>query len=155
MERTFVVSSTKSTITSLKKISEGRAGLNNHRLSLYNKVPNSGDWAKVKKGSVSNKDVAYLSAFTNHEFAVLSGKNEDIIFHGTHRHCEFKGVLFDLLEERKLELLVHSHLDKGKLTPSLDDKNLLTMIGQKESIIVSAIDASEVIFYNNDIFQIF
>lgn len=122
MELTFIVSSTKSTIISLRKIHEGKAGLSNHRKSLFNKVPQSGDWAKVRKGSVTTKYLAYLSSYTNHEFAILSGKNEDIIFHGTHYHCVFRDILYDLLKSKKLELMAHSHVDSGRLAPSQDDK---------------------------------
>ena len=38
---------------------------------------------------ISIKDIAYLSAATHHEFALLRGKTRDIIVHGVERHCYF------------------------------------------------------------------
>ena len=58
--------------------------------------------------SVSLQDIDFLSAKTGHEFALLKGKKNDILFHGDARHC-----IFD------------------------DDREFLQYIGQSESKIVS------------------
>ena len=50
-----------------------------------------------QKFFLSMKDLAYLTAKTGHEFAILRGKREDILFHGTDRRCIFEGVLEELL----------------------------------------------------------
>ena len=65
------LSSTSSMRTSLKAIYNGEAGLNERRKQLLNRVPNSHDWAAFEYHSISIKGIAYLSAATHHEFALL------------------------------------------------------------------------------------
>lgn len=140
------LSSSKSMQISLESVRLGKAGLNDHRALLLNRVPKSGDWAKYPKDSLTTKDIAFLSAKTNDEFAILRGKREDILFHGTHYHCEFEDILIDMLMDGKLKLFAHSHVDGGKLAASKDDRDFIKAIGQKSSIVVSAYDGREVRF---------
>ena len=69
------------------------------------------DWAAYKKDSISIKDLAYLSAATKHEFALLRGKRNDLLFHGVERHCNFEDELIELLKEGKYKLIAHTHPD--------------------------------------------
>lgn len=140
------LSSNKSLQISLEGIRLEKAGLNTHRKSVLNRVPHSGDWAKFTKDSLTTKDLAFLSAKTKDEFAILRGKNEDILFHGTHYHCELEKGLLEQLMCGKFILYAHSHVDGGKLTASSDDRNFLKAIGQKTSIVVSAYDSREAEF---------
>lgn len=140
------LSSSKSLQVSLESVRLDLAGLNTKRKGILERVPNSGDWSKFPKESLTTKDIAFLSARTSHEFAILRGKREDILFHGTHYHCEFTDVLIDMLMTGKLELFAHSHVDGGNLIASKDDRDFLKTIGQKNSIVVSAYDGHEVEF---------
>ena len=140
------LSSGKSLQVSLESVRLDLAGLNTKRKGMLERVPNSGDWSKFPKESLTTKDIAFLSARTSHEFAILRGKREDILFHGTHYHCEFTDVLIDMLMTGKLELFAHSHVDGGNLIASKDDRDFLKTIGQKNSIVVSAYDGHEVEF---------
>lgn len=140
------LSSNKSLQISLNGIRLGQAGLNTHRKNLLAKVPQSGNWNKFTKDSLTTKDLAFLSAYTNDEFAILRGKSEDILFHGTHYHCELEKELIELLKCGKLTLYAHTHVDAGPLIASLDDRNFLRAIGQKNSIVVSAYTGHEVNF---------
>ena len=133
------LSSSESTRISLEAIRNGEAGLNTHRQELLNRVPNQNDWATLKRDSVSIKDIAYLSAATHDEFALLRGKNRDILFHGVPEHCCFDEELMLLLKSKKLRLVVHSHADYNMIKSSSDDREFLRYIGQKESLIVSYI----------------
>ena len=148
-EKTIQLSSSKSLQTSLESVRLDLAGLNTKRKGMLERVPNSGDWSKFPKDSLTTKDIAFLSAKTNHEFAILRGKREDILFHGTHYHCEFTDILIDMLMSGKLELFAHSHVDGGNLIASKDDRDFLKAIGQKSSTVVSAYDGHEVEFSTN------
>ncbi len=137
------ISSTKSMMISLEKIRLGTAGLNRHRQSLLDRVPKSNDWAKFKKDSITMKDIAYLTAKTGDEFAILKGKNEDILFHGAKYHCSFDGVLGEMLMKRQLELYGHSHPAESSPFPSNDDRATLELIGQEKSRLISAVTGRE------------
>lgn len=98
------LSSSKSLQVSLAEVKRGRAGLNKHRQSLLDRVPATDDWAKFAADSISMKDIAFLTAKTGDEFAILKGKKEDILFHGSKNSCLFDGVLCDMLASRQLKL---------------------------------------------------
>lgn len=133
------LSSSESIRISLEAVRLGEAGLNQHRQSLLSRVPNQGDWVALKKDNVTVKDIAYLSAATHDEFALLRGKSRDIIFHGEREHCYFDEELIDLLKCKKLRLVVHSHPDYNDIEASDDDRVFLKHINQKKSLIVSYI----------------
>ena len=77
------LASEESTRISLQYIREQRDGLNKHRQSLLNRVPEQEQWAVFSLESIEDKDLAYLSAATGDEFALLRGKNQDILYRGT------------------------------------------------------------------------
>lgn len=145
-DKKIPLSSSESLQTSLTAVRLGHTGLDKHRKKLLEKVPESGDWAKFPRGAISFKDIAYLSAAEHHEFALLRGKHEDILFHGVALHCYLDEELIRLLKEHKLELIAHTHPDWGTITPSQNDRNFLRSIGQKKSSIISSITGKELIF---------
>lgn len=144
-----LLSSTASTKTSLEAIRNGEAGLNEKRKNMLARVPFSNDWATFEKDTISIKDIAYLSAATHHEFALLRGKTKDIIVHGVDRHCYFNEELLDLLQTKKLRLIAHTHPDYGEIKPSAEDRQFLKHIDQKSSIIVSYVTGVEYEFTSN------
>ena len=73
--------SAQSMQVSLESIRHGGGGLDGRRTSMLRRVPEVGDWAKFPHEYLSMKDLAYLTAKTGHEFAILRGKREDILFH--------------------------------------------------------------------------
>ena len=79
MENELILSSTRSTQTSLEAVRSGKAGLNPHRQRMLERVPEQGDWARFDLDSIELKDLAYLSAKSGDEFALLRGKREDIL----------------------------------------------------------------------------
>lgn len=95
----IILSSTKSMQVSLHAIRMGMAGLDGHRRSMLNKVLDVGDWASFKAGTINLKDLAYLTAKTGDEFALLRGKKEDVLFHGDSGRCMFDGVLSEILKQ--------------------------------------------------------
>lgn len=99
------LSSSESTRISLESVRLGEAGLNKHRQGLLNRVPNQNDWSALMKDSVTVKDIAYLSAATHDEFALLRGKTRDIVFHGEKEHCYFNDELISLLKTKKMRLV--------------------------------------------------
>lgn len=145
----LVLSSSASMQKSLEAIRNGDAGLNERRKNILARVPNSNDWAAFEYESVKIKDLAYLSAATHHEFALLRGKTKDIVFHGIDRHCKFNEELLILLKSKKLRLVAHTHPDYGVIEPSADDREFLKYIGQKNSIIMSYITGCEMEFTDN------
>ena len=133
----LLLASTKSTQKSLEAIRIGKAGLDKHRKKILERVPDVGDWAKFNRDSLELKDLAYLTAITGDEFALLRGKREDILFHGDYRCCRFNEILFDMLKNGKLELIGHSHPGEDNPEPSTDDREVLKEIKQKHSQIIS------------------
>jgi len=129
--------SVKSTIVSLNAIRIGEAGLNAHRQELLKRVPDISQYASFPINSIEIIDLAYLSAATQHEFALFRSKKEDILFHGDSGECNFPENLEFLLENHKCRLEAHSHPDYPDIIPSASDRALLRRIGQKESVIVS------------------
>jgi len=146
----FKLSSAKSLTISLNNVKRGTSGLNEHRVGLLNRVPKTGDWARFNKGSLTMKDLAFLTAKTGDEFAILCGKKEDILFHGSKYHCDFEGVLYEMLVKNKLEIYGHSHPIEPIPIPSRDDRKTLQMIGQKKSRLVSATTGKEVEFGSSE-----
>lgn len=141
-----VVRSTASLRKSLMDIRNQKAWLSATRASMLARVPKPGDYANFPSGKVSVRDLAYLSAATGHEFAILSGKKEDILFHGTKRQCLFPEELGECLITHRLRIKAHSH--PGEIIPeaSIEDRDTLRRIGQKTSIIVSGISGEEITF---------
>ena len=105
-------------------------------MNILDRLPNSGDYYRFDKNKISIHDLAYLSAYTGHEFSLFRGKREDILFHGELRHCNIKRELAEELIRKGYKWIAHSHLDIGKLVASLDDRNTLRVFGQKQSIII-------------------
>jgi len=70
---TMTLESTKSIQISLETIRSGDAGLNAHRQMMLGRTPETGDWARFALNSLELIDLAYLSAKTGHEFAILRG----------------------------------------------------------------------------------
>ena len=120
-----ILSSSASMYKSLESIRKGVAGLNERRKSILARVPNPNDWATFEYESVKIKDIAYLSAATSHEFALLRGKAKDIVFHGVERHCKFTDELLVLLKSKRLRLVAHTHPDYGDIEPSAADREFL------------------------------
>lgn len=143
------LSSSKSLITSLDKVKQGTAGLNQHRQALLERVPKPNDWANFAKGKVTMKDIAFLTAKTGDEFAILSGKREDILFHGNKYHCLFDGDISEMLMKGQFELYGHSHPAETFPRPSDDDIETLQKIGQKKSHLISAVTGREIEFNNH------
>lgn len=133
----LILSSSNSTRISLYAVRQGKAGLDEHRKKILDRIPNSGDWACFEHDSIVLKDLAYLSAKTGDEFALLRGKKEDILFHGTKIKCSFYGLLYDMLMSHKLALIGHSHPGEDDPVASSDDRSVLRTIGQKSSFIIS------------------
>ena len=148
----FHLSSSASTRVSLKAVYDGEAGLSEKRKQLLMRVPNSNDWAEFALESVTTKDIAYLSAATHHEFALLRSKKQDVLFHGTDYHCDITDDMIELLKQGKLYLVAHTHPDYGKIISSANDRRFLRQIGQKKSLIVSYITGEEREF-NDNVFE--
>jgi len=149
VKNSTILSSSASTQKSLEAIRNGDADLNERRKSILARVPHSNDWAAFEHESIRIKDIAYLSAATHQEFALLRGKSKDIVFHGIERHCEFNEELLSLLKTKKLRLIAHTHPDYGFIEPSADDRDFLKYIEQRKSIIVSYITGYEMEFTSN------
>lgn len=127
--------------------------MDERKARILSRVPRSGNWAEFEKNSITVKDIAFLSAYCNQEFALLQGKKADILFHGSTEHCDFDNKLTEMLICHKLKLVAHSHPDYDRVRPSKDDREVLRKIGQRESTIISWI-TGEQITYTQSIFDI-
>ena len=133
----IILDSSRSTQISLEAIREGNAGLNAHRQGMLDRAPEVGDSSIFKREALELIDLAYLTAKTGEEFAILRGKDLDILFHGDARHCEFPETIVDMLMAHKLEILGHSHPGEDDPVPSPGDRQALRIIGQNRSVVIS------------------
>ena len=101
-------------------------------------MKNTDAWESFARESIELIDLAYLTASTGHEFALLRGKREDILFHGDSIKCEFKGVLFQRLIKKELSLVCHSHAGEEIPQASEGDFDALRILNQKSSMVISA-----------------
>lgn len=145
------LASEESTRISLQYIREQRDGLNKHRESLLSRVPEQESWAVFTLNSIEDKDLAYLSAATGDEFALLRGKNQDILYRGNPLHCHIEKdeLLMDLLDGHKIRLECHSHPDFETIIPSQDDRDFIASFGQETSRIVSSYTGKVITFHAN------
>ena len=104
---------------------------------MLDRVPEIGDWAAFGHETLELKDLAYLTAKVGHEFALLRGKREDILFHGDRGECHFVGTLEVMLLNHQLEIIGHSHPGEEDPEPSPADRAVLRKINQKKSIVIS------------------
>ena len=148
----LILASSKSTQVSLAGVRVGRYSLNEHRQNLLARVPKPGDYAKVEVGTLELIDLAYLSAKTGDEFAILRSKHEDILFHGTSTRCTFKGELEEGLATHRYALIGHSHPGEDVPEPSLSDRSFLREIGQQKSEVVSG-RTGRIVSYSNDFYD--
>lgn len=145
--------SAQSMRVSLESIRCGEGGLDEHRAAMLRRVPDVGDWANFPYEHLTMKDLAYLTAKTGHEFAILRGKHTDILFHGSGRNCTFDDDLAELLLSKQFRLYGHSH--PGEMSPvaSPEDREVLRMIGQKTSRLIAALSGVEIQF-SEDPFEV-
>lgn len=74
--------------------------------------------------------MAYLSAATDNEFTLFRSKTEDIIIRGDKSSCDMiPKALEQEIIDRHYEWVAHSHVDKGALEPSPEDRKTLSNIG--------------------------
>jgi len=128
---------------SLKEISEGKAKLDKRRQNILSRLPNSGDYFRFERGYISTRDLAYLSAATGTEFALFRSKRKDILIKGTAQNCDIAGELQEEIFARGYEWVAHSHVDRGILKPSPQDRNTLRRLKQQTSSLVG-IDGEEI-----------
>lgn len=138
--------STHSFRTSLEHLRAGTAGLDDRKQTMLDRVPNPGDWAYFQLEHINMKDLAYLTAKTGDEFAILRGKNEDILLHGDNVHCEFDEELKKMLFSNKLLIYGHSHPGEDTPKPSPEDRMALDLIGQSNSKLISGLTGMEITF---------
>ena len=110
------------------------------------RVPFSGDWARFPLNHLTMKDLAYLTAKTGHEFAILRGKTEDILFHGENLRCAFDDILVEMLLTKHLRIYGHSHPGEDIPVPSPQDRETLKQIDQAESKLISGRTGLEITF---------
>lgn len=142
--------SAQSLRVSLESIRCGEGGLDAHRTIMLQRVPEPGDWARFPLNHLQMKDLAYLTAKTGHEFAILRGKSEDILFHGHAMRCTFDDVLAEMLLSGRLRIFGHSHPGEETPLPSNEDRKILRQIGQTNSHLIAARSGLEIVFSQDE-----
>lgn len=121
----------------LKRVSDGNYALDRRHKFLLNKIPNQGDWARIKSHQANLEDLAALTAFTKDEFALFSGKGYKIIFHGKRRNWSLPNDAFKEICDKRMIWEGHSHPYQSDLQASPQDiKTLKLLTWQKESSII-------------------
>ncbi len=144
----LTISSSASTRKSLEAIKFGKHGLDKRRQALLDRIPKPGMWICVDIDSLRMIDLAYLTAMTGHEFAILQSKHADYLFHGTSSECDVLADSF-LQEEflsKRMRIVGHSHPGEVFPEPSSDDRKFLWFIEQKESMVISGVTGACVTF---------
>ena len=123
----------------LMSVRAKKAGLDAKRKGLLEKVSKERQWSVFEYESLGMMDLAYLTAATGHEFAILRGKHEDILYHGTSTGCAFEkdAELKTALESHKYDIYGHSHPGEPYPMVSSDDRRVLRVLGQKRSKLIS------------------
>lgn len=140
--------STKSLKRSLASIRAGHAGLDKRRTNILKKLPVEGEHYRFDRGTISTRDLAYLSAAAGVEFSLFRSKHQDILVRGNSRTCNVYGDLADEIREHGYEWVAHSHVDGGPLMSSAEDRSTLRKLGQHSSVIVG-INGDEIEFFEN------
>ena len=149
------LASSASTMISLEAIRNKEAGLNEHRTKLLSRVADQECWGTFPRNSIEIKDLAYLSAATGDEFALLRSKHSDFLYHGTPYRCRIEADedLMTLLNSHKAELVAHTHPDYENIVPSAADRNFIRSYGQKKRKIISAY-TGQIIEFTSDMFEV-
>ena len=142
----LTLSSSRSTEVSLMSVRVKKAGLDKRRKGMLGKVPDHGDHADFALGILDIKDLAYLTAATGDEFAILRGRDKDILWHGTPIECDVLSQYETELKTHKLELFAHSHPGEPIPEASLNDRKFLRYIGQKKSRVISGMTGVSIEF---------
>ena len=147
----LTLSSSRSTEVSLMSVRAKKAGLDAKRKGLLDRVPKERQWTVFDHESLDMMDLAYLTAATGHEFAILRGKHEDVLYHGTSMNCPFEedDELRLALYGHKYEIYGHSHPGEPEPRESLDDKRVLRLLGQKKSLLISGMTGRSIEFYGD------
>lgn len=145
------LASSESIRISLESIRNKEAGLNEHRRNILQRIPDQETWSAFRINAIEIKDLAYLSAATGDEFALIRSKTKDIVYHGNPTGCriEKEDELMLLLVNHKAELIAHTHPDFDRIIPSAEDRNFIKSYGQKSSKIISAYTGQIVEFTTN------
>ena len=127
-----------------------------HRTIMLQRDPEPGDWARFPLNHLQMKNLAYLTVKTGHEFAILRGKSEDILFHGHAIRCTFDDVLAEMLMSGRMRIFGHSHPGEEIPIASDEDRKTLRKIGQDKSWLISGLTGQERLFTSNlfDDFQL-
>ncbi len=121
----------------LKRVSSGSYALEKRHKFLLDKIPNSGEWTRVKSHQATIEDLAALTAYTKDEFALFSGKGYKYIFHGERKRWSLPNDAFKEICNKKMIWEGHSHPYPGDLTASPEDiKTLKLLTWQKKSTII-------------------
>ena len=140
----LLLSSTHSTQVSLQTVRAKKAGLDAKRTGWLDRIPKTGDWIVLDREAVEMMDLAYLTAATGDEFAILRGKREDVLFHGGRLDCRFGDdeVLEKALLTHKYEIYGHSHPGEPIPQASSEDRMILRKLGQEKSKLISGMTGS-------------
>lgn len=149
-QRNIKIDSPKSFRKSLEYIGAGKAGLDSKRTSIANKIPNSGDYCYLPVNTISDRDMAYLSAYFGHELSLFRSKTHDVLLHGTVDKTRAPTLSLDKeLCSGKYKWVSHTHVVKADLVPSPEDRQTLKKLNQKKNRLISGIDGSYTDFTQN------
>ena len=121
----------------LNRVFSGNFALRRRHKFLFDKVPEVGNWARVKNHQASLEDLAALTAFTGDEFALFSARGYKIIYHGKRKRWNIPNEVFEEICKKKMVWEGHSHPYSGDLMASPEDiKTLKLLTWQKKSSII-------------------
>ena len=147
-DRLIDIRSSSSDRRDLSYLYEGRAGLIAHEQSVLDRVSESGSYHEFEVGYVTESDMSRISAYTHHEFALWRSKSHDILFHGDSISCNPPADMESSLMH-SYEWVAHTHVDRGPLVPSPEDRRTLVAINQHSSLLLG-VDGTRRVFYRDE-----
>jgi hypothetical protein len=122
----------------LELVRNGEIGPGRQREDILARVPHTGDYASFPKYTISELDMAYLSAAAGDGFILFFGKNHEVLYHGT-KECPLDEaeLVFSLVKSGELYVYAVSRLDAGHPLPLDGDAAYLSGCGQDSLLVIS------------------
>lgn len=137
LDRLFLKSTDNQFKKYLEDVNNNSQSISKKHFRLYNLVPNRNDWIEFGKQQANIKDLAALTAYSGHEFALFSKNNKKILIHGGNGSLIVDNYLSNKLLSEKWNFDGHSHPTITGLKASIADMKTLNLFTwQDESYII-------------------
>lgn len=132
-------------------------GLKNKQISLrsrqkkvFSAIPNVGDWAELRNKQISIEDLAALTAYTGHEFALFGDEQSKVVVHGGASSWNIPYKLWEKIQKEQLVWIAHSHPTFERLTSSAEDRKTLKLFTWQTKSIIIDLNGNQIEFTSSE-----